>query len=91
MPRLVPESNKKECRLAGTEVNFVDGLIDEAGRQAKIAADERGLFELSTLKEPYRAEGKKTMGLEIAMQLGTGRKAKRPWRICSWVGGCLTP
>ena len=49
---------------------MVDGLISDAGRMAVSAAEEQGLFDLSTLKEPYRAEGKKTMGLEIAMQLG---------------------
>ena len=70
MPQDAPEANKKECLLAGAEVTLVDGLISDAGRMAVAAAEEQGLFDLSTLKEPYRAEGKKTMGLEIAMQLG---------------------
>ncbi|MDP6549346.1 MAG: threonine synthase [Dehalococcoidia bacterium] len=70
MPRDVPDANKKECVLTGSEMNLVDGHIGDAGRQAVAVAKEQGLFDLSTLKEPYRAEGKKTMGLEIAMQLG---------------------
>ena len=70
MPEDAPEANKKECLLAGAELNLVEGLISDAGRRAVTVAEERGLFDLSTLKEPYRAEGKKTMALEIAMQLG---------------------
>ena len=48
----------------------MDGLISDAGRQVAEAVAEQGLFDASTLKEPYRIEGKKTMGLEIAEQLG---------------------
>ena len=70
MPQDAPDANKKECLLADTELNLVDGHIGDAGRQAVAVADEENLFDLSTLKEPYRAEGKKTMALEIAMQLG---------------------
>ena len=70
MPQDAPDANKKECILAGSDVNLVEGLISDAGRQAVAVAQEQNLFDLSTLKEPYRAEGKKTMGLEIAMQLG---------------------
>ena len=70
MPQDAPESNKKECLVAGSELNLIDGLIGDAGRQAVAVAQEQGLFDLSTLKEPYRAEGKKSMGLELAMQLG---------------------
>jgi threonine synthase len=70
MPQDAPEANRKECLLAGAELNLVDGLIGDAGRRAAAVAKELGYFDLSTLKEPYRAEGKKTMGLEIAMQLG---------------------
>ena len=70
MPQDAPDSNKKECLVAGSELNLVDGLIGDAGRQAVAVAQEQGLFDLSTLKEPYRAEGKKTMGLELAMQFG---------------------
>jgi threonine synthase len=70
MPQDALDANKKECLLTGSELNLVDGLIGDAGRLAVAVAGEQGLFDLSTLKEPYRAEGKKTMGLEIAMQLG---------------------
>ena len=70
MPQDAPDSNKKECLVAGSELNLVDGLIGDAGREAVAVAQEQGLFDLSTLKEPYRAEGKKSMGLELAMQLG---------------------
>jgi threonine synthase len=70
MPQDAPSANQKECLLADTELNLVDGHIGDAGRQAVAVAEEENLFDLSTLKEPYRAEGKKTMALEIAMQLG---------------------
>ena len=70
MPQDAPPANKKESVMAGSELNLVEGLISDAGRIAVAVAEEQGLFDLSTLKEPYRAEGKKTMGLEIAMQLG---------------------
>lgn len=70
MPQDAPAANKKESVMAGSEVNLVDGLIGDAARVAVSVADEQNLFDLSTLKEPYRVEGKKTMGLEIAMQLG---------------------
>jgi threonine synthase len=70
MPQDAPPANKKESVMAGSELNLVDGLISDAGRLAVAVAAEQNLFDLSTLKEPYRAEGKKTMGLEIAMQLG---------------------
>lgn len=69
MPQDAPPANKKESFMAGSELNLVDGLISDAGRIAVTVAEEQNLFDLSTLKEPYRAEGKKTMGLEIAMQL----------------------
>jgi len=70
MPRDTPEVNRKEAVLCGAQVHLVDGLIDDCGRLAREAAAEHGWFDVSTLKEPYRLEGKKTMGLEIAEQLG---------------------
>jgi threonine synthase len=70
MPQDAPVPNKKESLMTGAELTLVDGLISDAGRIAVSVAEEQDLFDLSTLKEPYRAEGKKTMGLEIAMQLG---------------------
>ena len=72
VPRDVPPVNLVEMRMHGAEITLVDGLIDEAGRVLHQKAVERGWFELATLKEPYRQEGKKTMGLELAEQGGWG-------------------
>jgi threonine synthase len=72
VPRDVPPVNMAEMRVAGGDVIFVDGLIDEAGRVVHRQATERGWFELNTLKEPYRQEGKKTLGFELAEQGGWG-------------------
>jgi threonine synthase len=68
MPCDVPQSNYIECKAAGAHVTLVDGLISDC---AKIVAERKqaeGWFEVSTLKEPYRIEGKKTMGYEVAEQ-----------------------
>ena len=70
MPKDVPTANREEAEVAGARVVLVDGLISDAGKASRAAAEERGLFDVSTLQEPYRAEGKKTMGYEIAEQLG---------------------
>ena len=70
MPQSAPTANKVESKIMGSHLTLVDGSISDAGRVAKDAAQKDGLFDLSTLQEPYRAEGKKTMGLELAMQLG---------------------
>ena len=70
MPQDAPEIFKAECRALGAEVFLVDGLINDAGKIVRENSAERGWFDVSTLKEPYRAEGKKTMGLELAEQLG---------------------
>ena len=72
VPRDVPPVNLMEMRVAGGDVILVDGLIDEAGRVVHQQATERGWFELNTLKEPYRQEGKKTLGFELAEQGGWG-------------------
>jgi threonine synthase len=69
MPKDVPHSNFIECKAFGAHVTLVDGLISDC---AKIVAERKaaeGWFEVSTLKEPYRIEGKKTMGYELAEQL----------------------
>ena len=68
VPRDVPPVNLLEMRMHGADVLLVDGLIDEAGVLIHQQAVERGWFELATLKEPYRQEGKKTLGLELAEQ-----------------------
>jgi len=70
MPSDAPESNKKECLVLGAPLQLVDGLIGDAGRLSKDMAEKEDMFDLSTLQEPYRVEGKKTLGLEIALQLG---------------------
>ncbi len=66
MPADAPLPNQVEVRLFGAELHLVDGLISEAARQAGEAARAHGWFDVSTFKEPYRCEGKKTMGLELA-------------------------
>ena len=70
MPRDVPQANYIECKMCGADVTLVDGLISDCGRIVAERKDEEGWFDVSTLKEPYRIEGKKTMGLELAEQLG---------------------
>ncbi|MGI5229001.1 threonine synthase [Actinoallomurus sp. CA-142502] len=71
MPDDAPSITMAECQVAGAELYRVDGLIGDAGRLVGAAVGERdGYQEVSTLKEPYRLEGKKTMGYEIAEQLG---------------------
>ena len=70
MPRDVPQANAIECESMGAHVTFVDGLISDCGRIVAERREAEGWFEVSTLKEPYRIEGKKTMGLELAEQLG---------------------
>lgn len=70
MPKDVPQSNFVECRAYGARVTLVDGLISDCGRIVAERAPIEGWFDLSTLKEPYRIEGKKTMGYEVAEQLG---------------------
>ena len=66
MPKDTPRANIEESRMAGAEVVLVDGLINEAAGMSGIKALAEGWFDLSTFKEPYRLEGKKVMGYEIA-------------------------
>jgi threonine synthase len=68
MPEDTPAINKKECLLAGAKTFLVNGLITDCGRIVNEGKAVKGWFDLSTLKEPYRLEGKKTLGLEIAEQ-----------------------
>lgn len=70
VPDDAPESCIQQARLYGAEVHLIPGLISDAGRVAADIAQQRGWFNVATLREPYRAEGKKTMGLELAQQLG---------------------
>ena len=70
MPADTPAINRYECRLFGAKTFLVDGLITDCGRIVREGRERLGWFDLSTLKEPYRIEGKKTMGLELAEQFG---------------------
>jgi threonine synthase len=74
MPFGAPEINRAECVVAGAELHLVDGLIGDAAKViGELVAGRPGVQEVSTLREPYRLEGKKTMGYEIVEQLG--------WRV----------
>jgi len=70
VPRDAPVMPSLEMRVAGADVTLVDGLISDAGRLIAAGVREHGWFDASTLREPYRLEGKKTMGLELFEQLG---------------------
>ncbi len=70
MPEDTPVVNRYEAALFGARVFLVDGLISDCGAMIAAGTEEMGWFDCSTLKEPYRIEGKKTMGLELAEQLG---------------------
>lgn len=69
MPRDVPPANRIECETLGARIHLVDGLITDCGRLVAQGAQVNGWFDVATLKEPYRIEGKKTLGLELAEQL----------------------
>ncbi len=77
MPRDVKVPFIRECELYGAEVNLVDGLITDAGRIAAERGKPLGWYDVSTLKEPYRIEGKKTMAYELAEQMD--------WRLPDWI------
>jgi threonine synthase len=77
MPRDVKTPFILECQLYGAEVTLVDGLITDAGRIAAERGASLGWYDVSTLKEPYRIEGKKTMGYEVAEQLN--------WTLPDWI------
>jgi threonine synthase len=77
MPKDVKVPFIRECELYGADVTLVDGLITDAGRIAAERGGPLGWYDMSTLKEPYRIEGKKTMGYEIAEQFG--------WTLPDWI------
>ncbi|MFC3420376.1 threonine synthase [Salinicoccus hispanicus] len=68
MPRDAPRITRNEVAISGADLYLVNGLISDAGKIIGSAVKDQGLYDVSTLKEPYRIEGKKTMGLEIAEQ-----------------------
>ena len=70
MPKDVPLANQVECVAYGAKMTLVDGLISDCARMVAEHKEHEGWFDLSTLKEPFRAEGKKTMGYELVEQLG---------------------
>jgi len=77
MPKDVKAPFIRECELYGAHVTLVDGLITDAGRIAAEHGKPLGWYDVSTLKEPYRIEGKKTMGYEVAEQLN--------WTLPDWI------
>src|SRR5689334_8340467 len=70
MPKDVPIANRLEVEAAGAKLTLVDGLISDCGRMVAERKEKEGWFDVSTLKEPFRIEGKKTMGYELVEQLG---------------------
>jgi len=70
MPVDAPDVNKIECQVVGAKVVLVKGLITDCGKMVADGTEEMNWFSISTLKEPYRLEGKKTMGFEVAEQMG---------------------
>ncbi len=77
MPRDVKTPFIRECELYGASVTLVDGLITDAGKMAAELGKKNGWYDVSTLKEPYRIEGKKTMGYEVAEQMN--------WSLPDWI------
>ncbi|MBI3914752.1 MAG: threonine synthase [Chloroflexi bacterium] len=69
MPKDTPRPIVEECRALGADVRLIDGLISDAGRVVRERAESEGWFDVATFKEPYRAEGKKTMGYELWEQM----------------------
>jgi len=70
MPSDVPQTNRVECESYGAQVTLVNGLISDCARMVAERKEQEGWFDVSTLKEPFRLEGKKTMGYEVVEQLG---------------------
>jgi threonine synthase len=77
MPKDTPRANVVECEQTGARVTLMDGLITDCGAEVARRKDAEGWFDVSTLKEPYRVEGKKTLGYEVAEQLS--------WELPDWI------
>ena len=96
MPKDVPFANLVEATVYGAKVTLVDGLISDCGRMVAERKEKEGWFDISTLKEPFRVEGKKTMGYELVEQLGLGisrcgflshgRRSRTDWNVESFHG-----
>jgi threonine synthase len=87
MPRDAPPLNQIEVQLHGAQLILVDGLIDDAARLAAAEASKQGWFDMTTLKEPYRIEGKKTMGFELALHFAEGGRWQLPDVVFYPTGG----
>ncbi len=87
MPRDAPLMNQIEVQLHGAQLMLVDGLINDAARLAGAEAAKNGWFDVTTLKEPYRIEGKKTMGMELALHFAENGRWKLPDVIFYPTGG----
>lgn len=77
MPKTVPKANQTECHVYGANTSLVDGVISDCARVVSERKGPEGWFDLSTLKEPYRVEGKKSMGYELAEQFD--------WELPDWI------
>lgn len=87
MSRTAPKINQDEVRLAGAELELVEGTISDAGKRAHELATENGSFLAATFHEPYRLEGKKTAWFEVFDQLGDEQAMRLPGTIVIPVGG----
>ncbi len=87
MPRDAPMLNQIEVQLHGAQLILVDGLINDAAKLAGAEAAKNGWFDVTTLKEPYRIEGKKTMGLELALHFAENGRWKLPDVVVYPTGG----
>src|SRR5579859_6150555 len=87
MPRDAPLLNQIEVELYGAQLTLVDGLINDAAKLAAAEGEKHGWFDVSTLKEPYRIEGKKTMGLELALHFAEDGRWKLPDVVVYPTGG----
>ena len=77
MPKDTPRANVVECEQMGAHVTLLDGLITDCGAEVARRKEREGWFDVSTLKEPYRVEGKKTLGYELAEQFN--------WELPDWI------
>src|SRR5579859_7193710 len=87
MPRDAPLLNQIEVQMYGAQLILVDGLINDAAKLAAAEAEKHGWFDVSTLKEPYRIEGKKTMGFELALDFAENGQFKLPDVVVYPTGG----